>query len=72
MIIIGSAMPPPAPMGGMPPGDAMPYPPMQPPNQWHGAGKIYLLLVTISFAEMHSSVAMGRSNCPGSDWFRYT
>jgi hypothetical protein len=33
MVIIGSAMPPPAPMGGMPPGDAMPYPPMQPPNQ---------------------------------------
>jgi hypothetical protein len=32
MVIIGSAMPP-APMGGMPPGDAMPYPPMQPPNQ---------------------------------------
>ena len=29
----GSAMPPPAPMRGMPPGGAMPYRPMQPPTQ---------------------------------------
>jgi hypothetical protein len=29
----GSSMPPPAPMGGMPPGGAMPYRPMQPPIQ---------------------------------------
>jgi hypothetical protein len=28
-----SSMPPPAPMGGMPPGAAMPYRPMQPPTQ---------------------------------------
>jgi hypothetical protein len=29
----GSSMPPPAPMGGMPPSAATPYPPMQPPTQ---------------------------------------